>query len=155
MVNTTTVAHRIQPNRSPPACWPITFDDPPLDVVGPQFVGEFAAVMVEVERDQQLKDSAIESAVGAVPAQRRPPPIRSDLRLGFGNESIPSPGESSVQIHPAQRHSVKAVPPSPAISPFGRDCSRADLIRILSYRRQRGFRRAAHAAEALRGRNRL
>ena len=41
----------------------ITFDNPPLNVMGPQFVREFGAIINDVEADRELKVVVFESAV--------------------------------------------------------------------------------------------
>jgi len=41
----------------------VTFDNPPLNVMGPQFVREFGAIINDVEADRELKVVVFESAV--------------------------------------------------------------------------------------------
>jgi enoyl-CoA hydratase/carnithine racemase len=45
------------------AYWRITFDNPPLNVMGPQFVGEFREIITAVEADVEVKVLVFESAV--------------------------------------------------------------------------------------------
>jgi enoyl-CoA hydratase/carnithine racemase len=45
------------------AYWRVTFDNPPLNVMGPQFVREMKAVISEVEADKEVKVLVFESAV--------------------------------------------------------------------------------------------
>ena len=54
---------QIRLNRSSPRYWRLTFDNPPLNVMGPQFVEEFAAAMTAIERDEELRVLVIDSAV--------------------------------------------------------------------------------------------
>jgi enoyl-CoA hydratase/carnithine racemase len=45
------------------AYWRVTFDNPPLNVMGPQFVREMRAVISDVEADKEVKVLVFESAV--------------------------------------------------------------------------------------------
>ena len=45
------------------ACWRITFDNPPLNVMGPQLVREFREIITAVEADEQVKVLVFDSAV--------------------------------------------------------------------------------------------
>ncbi|WP_343228256.1 enoyl-CoA hydratase/isomerase family protein [Rhizobium leucaenae] len=49
--------------RKSPAYWRITFDNPPLNVMGPQFVLELRAIMDELEEDEDVKVVVFESDV--------------------------------------------------------------------------------------------
>ena len=44
-MNATTKMAQIRLNRSSPAYWRVTFDNPPLNLMGPEFVREFAEIM--------------------------------------------------------------------------------------------------------------
>jgi enoyl-CoA hydratase/carnithine racemase len=46
-----------------PAYWRVTFDNPPLNLMGPQFVVEFGKIMTAIETDEQLKVVVFDSAV--------------------------------------------------------------------------------------------
>jgi enoyl-CoA hydratase/carnithine racemase len=46
-----------------PACWRITFDNPPLNLMGPKFVVEFGEIMTAIEADEHLKVIVFDSAV--------------------------------------------------------------------------------------------
>src|ERR1700723_3415151 len=46
-----------------PAYWRITFDNPPLNVMGPEFVLEFREIVTAVETDEQVRVLVFESAV--------------------------------------------------------------------------------------------
>jgi enoyl-CoA hydratase/carnithine racemase len=54
---------QIRVNKSSSAYWRITFDNPPLNVMGPQFVTEFRTIMAEIEADEALKVVVFDSAV--------------------------------------------------------------------------------------------
>src|SRR5580704_14525483 len=46
-----------------PAYWRITFDNPPLNVMGPEFVLEFREIVTAVETDEQVRVLVFDSAV--------------------------------------------------------------------------------------------
>src|SRR5712664_2224199 len=54
---------QIRLSRSSPAYWRITFNNPPLNVMGPQFVQEFREIMTAIEDDEQVKVVVFDSAV--------------------------------------------------------------------------------------------
>ena len=62
-MNATTKTAQIRLSRSSPAYWRITFDNPPLNVMGPQFVQEFREIMAAIEDDEQVKVVVFDSAV--------------------------------------------------------------------------------------------
>ena len=62
-MNATTKTAQIRLRRSSPAYWRITFDNPPLNVMGPQFVLEFRDIMTAIEEDEQVKVVVFDSAV--------------------------------------------------------------------------------------------
>ena len=62
-MNVTTKTAQIRLSRSSPAYWRITFDNPPLNVMGPQFVQEFREIMSAIEDDEQVKVVVFDSAV--------------------------------------------------------------------------------------------
>jgi enoyl-CoA hydratase/carnithine racemase len=62
-VNATTKTVQIRLSRSSPAYWRITFDNPPLNVMGPQFVQEFREIITAIEDDEQVKVVVFDSAV--------------------------------------------------------------------------------------------
>jgi enoyl-CoA hydratase/carnithine racemase len=45
------------------AYWRITFDNPPLNVMGPQFVREFTGILADIEADAETKVLVFDSAV--------------------------------------------------------------------------------------------
>jgi enoyl-CoA hydratase/carnithine racemase len=54
---------QIRLNRTSSAYWRITFDHPPLNLMGPQFVREFRKIITAVEADEDVKVLVFESAV--------------------------------------------------------------------------------------------
>jgi enoyl-CoA hydratase/carnithine racemase len=54
---------QIRLTRSSAACWRVTFDNPPLNVLGPQFVREFKEIITAVEADEEVKVVVFDSAV--------------------------------------------------------------------------------------------
>src|ERR1700756_5198152 len=63
LVNAKTTTAQIRLNRVSPAYWRITFNNPPLNVMGPQFVQEFRDVVTAIEDDEQVKVVVFDSAV--------------------------------------------------------------------------------------------
>jgi enoyl-CoA hydratase/carnithine racemase len=49
--------------RTSSAYWRVTFDNPPLNVMGPQFVREFREIIAAVEADEEVKVLVFDSAV--------------------------------------------------------------------------------------------
>jgi enoyl-CoA hydratase/carnithine racemase len=62
-VNATTKTAQIRLTRSSPACSRVIFDNPPLNLMGPEFVLEFREIMTALEADEQIKVVVFESAV--------------------------------------------------------------------------------------------
>jgi enoyl-CoA hydratase/carnithine racemase len=54
---------QIRLSRSSPEYWRVTFDNPPLNLMGPEFVVEFAEIMTAIETDEQVKVVVFDSAV--------------------------------------------------------------------------------------------
>ena len=54
---------QIRVTRSSAAYWRVTFDNPPLNVMGPQFVREFREIVTAVEADENVKVLVFDSAV--------------------------------------------------------------------------------------------
>jgi enoyl-CoA hydratase/carnithine racemase len=50
-------------SRSSPTYWRVTFDNPPLNLMGPEFVVEFREIMAAIETDAQVKVVVFDSAV--------------------------------------------------------------------------------------------
>lgn len=59
----TTTIEQIRLTRHSPTYWRVTFDNPPLNVMGPQFVQEFRPIMSAIEADEELKVVVFDSAV--------------------------------------------------------------------------------------------
>jgi enoyl-CoA hydratase/carnithine racemase len=49
--------------RPSPRYWRVTFDNPPLNLMGPEFVLEFREIMTALEADQELRVVVFDSAV--------------------------------------------------------------------------------------------
>ena len=49
--------------RPSPRYWRVTFDNPPLNLMGPEFVLEFREIMTALETDQELRVVVFDSAV--------------------------------------------------------------------------------------------
>jgi enoyl-CoA hydratase/carnithine racemase len=62
-MNAMTKSAQIRLTRTSPACWRITFDNPPLNLMGPEFVIEFREIMATIEADAQLKVVVFDSSV--------------------------------------------------------------------------------------------
>jgi enoyl-CoA hydratase/carnithine racemase len=62
-MNKTIEKAQIQVTRSSAAYWRVTFDNPPLNVMGPQFVREFRKIIADVEADEEVRVVVFDSAV--------------------------------------------------------------------------------------------
>jgi hypothetical protein len=56
-------AAQVRLNRQSPAYWRVIFDNPPLNLMGPEFVLELRKIMTTIETDQHVKVVGFESAV--------------------------------------------------------------------------------------------
>jgi enoyl-CoA hydratase/carnithine racemase len=54
---------QIQLSRTSPACWRVTFNNPPLNLMGPEFVVEFRTIMSAAEASEELKVVVFASSV--------------------------------------------------------------------------------------------
>src|SRR6266513_4211361 len=54
---------QVRLNRQSRGCWRVIFDNPPLTLVGPEFVLEFREIMTAIETDEQVKVVVFESVV--------------------------------------------------------------------------------------------
>ena len=45
----TTKATQVRLSKASPTCWRVTFDNPPLNLMGPEFVVEFGEIMTAIE----------------------------------------------------------------------------------------------------------
>src|SRR5450755_2596389 len=59
----TTKTPQIRLSRASPAYWRVTLDNPPLNLMGPEFVVEFGEMMTAIESDEQIKVVVFDSAV--------------------------------------------------------------------------------------------
>jgi enoyl-CoA hydratase/carnithine racemase len=62
-VNARTKLAQIRLARPSPGYWRVTFDNPPLNLMGPEFVLEFREIVTTLEADEQLKVVVFDSAV--------------------------------------------------------------------------------------------
>jgi enoyl-CoA hydratase/carnithine racemase len=62
-LSTTAKTAQIKLTRKSPAYWRITFDNPPLNLMGPEFVLEFREIVTAVETDEQVRVLVFDSAV--------------------------------------------------------------------------------------------
>jgi|SRR5450631_3552724 len=58
-----TKANQIRLSKVSPAYWRVTFENPPLNLMGPDFVKEFGKVMTAIETDEHLRVVVCDSAV--------------------------------------------------------------------------------------------
>ncbi len=56
-------AAQIRVNCNSPACWRVTFDNPPLNLMGPEFVLQFREILAALEADEHVKVVVFDSAV--------------------------------------------------------------------------------------------
>ena len=62
-MNATKKTSQIRLSRQSPAYWRVTFDNPPLNLMGPEFVLEFREIMATIETDEDVKVVVFDSAV--------------------------------------------------------------------------------------------
>jgi enoyl-CoA hydratase/carnithine racemase len=64
-MNSTATAkpEQIHVTRQSPSYWRVKFDNPPLNLMGPEFVLQFQKIMTEIETDEKLRVVVFESAV--------------------------------------------------------------------------------------------
>src|SRR5258707_11185498 len=63
VMKSTTNPRQIRLARVSPAYWRVTFDNPPLNLMGPEFVLQFREIITAIETDEQLKVVVFDSAV--------------------------------------------------------------------------------------------
>ena len=63
LLDATAKTAQIRLNQSSPHYWRITFDNPPLNLMGPEFVLELREIVTAIETDEQVKVVVFESAV--------------------------------------------------------------------------------------------
>lgn len=54
---------QIRVSKASPNYWRVTFDNPPLNLMGPEFVVEFAKIVTDIENDGQVRVVVFDSAV--------------------------------------------------------------------------------------------
>ena len=54
---------QVRVNKVSPSYWRVVLNNPPLNLMGPQFVLQFREVMTAIERDESLRVVVFESAV--------------------------------------------------------------------------------------------
>jgi len=54
---------QIQVNKASPTYWRVTFDNPPLNLMGPEFIEEFREIITDIETDTDLRVVVFDSAV--------------------------------------------------------------------------------------------
>ena len=59
----TSESSQVRLTRKSPAYWRVIFDNPPLNLMGPEFVVQFKKIMTELEADEHVKVVVFESAV--------------------------------------------------------------------------------------------
>jgi len=59
----TTKSPQIRLSKASPTYWRITFDNPPLNLMGPEFVVEFGEIVTAIETDEHLRVVVFDSAV--------------------------------------------------------------------------------------------
>jgi enoyl-CoA hydratase/carnithine racemase len=62
-MNSTAKTEQIYLTRKSPSYWRVIFDNPPLNLMGPEFVLQFQKIMTEIENDEKLRVVVFESAV--------------------------------------------------------------------------------------------
>src|SRR3984957_21158709 len=56
-------AKQIRLSKTSPTLWRVTFDNPPLNLMGPEFVVEFSQIVTAIEADEQVRVVVFDSAV--------------------------------------------------------------------------------------------
>src|SRR5947208_11397986 len=63
LVKSTSASPQVRLTRKLPAYCRVVFDNPPLNLMGPEFVVQFKKIMTELEVDEHVKVVVFESAV--------------------------------------------------------------------------------------------
>jgi enoyl-CoA hydratase/carnithine racemase len=63
LVNATAKMAQVRLDRQSPTYWRVIFDNPPLNLLGPEFVLDFREIMTAIETDEHVKVVVLESAV--------------------------------------------------------------------------------------------
>src|SRR3954463_10120453 len=61
--NASTKSAQIRVTRRSPAYWRVTFDNPPINVMGPEMVRQFQEVINALENDERVRVVVVDSAV--------------------------------------------------------------------------------------------
>ena len=77
-MNATTTHAQIRLTRRSPAYWRVTFDNPPLNVMGPEMVREFQALIGTIEADEDVR--VVVSTAPSTASSSTTPTSRPDLR---------------------------------------------------------------------------
>lgn len=85
---------QIRLTRRTPAYWRVTFDNPPLNVMGPEMVRQFQTLIDTIERDETVRVVVFDSAVDSVFLNH------SDFRTPIEAMTSPSPGASGLPPWP-------------------------------------------------------
>ena len=59
----TTTAEQLHLTRQSPACWRVTIDNPPINVMGPEMVRQFQQIIQIIESDKAVKVVVFDSAI--------------------------------------------------------------------------------------------
>jgi enoyl-CoA hydratase/carnithine racemase len=62
-MNSTAKTEQLHLTRKSPSYWRVIFDNPPLNLMGPEFVLQFQKIMTEIENDETVRAVVSESAV--------------------------------------------------------------------------------------------
>ncbi len=62
-MNSATKSAQVRLDRTSPAYWRVTLDNPPLNLMGPEFVLQFREIVAAIETDERVKVVTFESAV--------------------------------------------------------------------------------------------
>src|ERR1700721_3188699 len=58
-----TKAKQLRLSKVSPTYWRVTFDNPPLNLMGPEFIEEFREIITDIETDTDLRVVVFDSAV--------------------------------------------------------------------------------------------
>lgn len=65
-MKSTAKSSQVKLTRKSPSCFRVSFDNPPLNLMGPEFVRELGAIITELEGDEKVKVVIFDSAVDGV-----------------------------------------------------------------------------------------
>jgi enoyl-CoA hydratase/carnithine racemase len=93
-MSTMTKTAQIMVHQLSPAYWRITFDNPPLNVMGPQFVREFRDIIAAIEAAEELRVVVFDSAVDGFFLNH------SDFLADFAELKAIPPGPTGLEAWP-------------------------------------------------------